>query len=67
MLRTRRVFDFNRVIKKGCTEKVTFEQRPEGGEGGSSWDMTDRGNSKCKGPEVETAGALEKVSEAGAE
>ena len=58
MLRTKGVFDFKGEggaggvggggVKKGCTEKVTLEQRPEGGEGGSPWDMPSRGNSKCK-------------------
>lgn len=39
-------------VRKGCNEKVTFEQRPEGGEGGSPWDTPGRENSKGKGPEV---------------
>lgn len=29
--------NFNRVIMEQLIEKVTFEQRPEGDEGGSRW------------------------------
>lgn len=46
----------NRVIKEGLTEKMTFLQKSEGGEGVSQADIwesiPDRGNSTCKGPEV---------------
>ena len=47
----------NRAAREGPTEKVTFEERPEGGEGGSLTDKQRKsgpgtGNSRCKGPEV---------------
>ena len=50
----------NRAAKEGLTEKVTSEERPEGGKGESRSDNCMKsspgtGNSKCKGPEVRRA------------
>lgn len=51
----------NGMMKQGLTEKVTFEQRPEGGEGGDhvgtglgrvGKSILGRETSQCRGPEV---------------
>lgn len=47
----------NGMMRGGLTEKVTFEQRPEGSEGGGcvgTWgkSVISRKKSQCKGPEV---------------
>ena len=40
----------NRMVRKGPTERVTFEEKPEGGEEGS---IPGRGNNKCRYFEIE--------------
>lgn len=45
------------MIKTGLTEKVTFEQKPEEGEGvnhvaNGEKNLPGKGKTKCKGPEV---------------
>lgn len=43
----------NRMVKKGPTERVTSEEKPEGGEEGS---IPGRGNNKCT--DLETGACL---------
>lgn len=48
------VVALNKVIREGCTEKVTFESRPEESDHVDIWgkNVPGRGNSEYKGPEV---------------
>ena len=39
------------MVEGGLPEEVTFERRPEGGEGGTTGDLG-QGDSLCKGPEA---------------
>lgn len=49
-----KVVALNKVIREGCTEKVTFESRPEESDHVDIWgkNVPGKGNSECKGPEV---------------
>lgn len=53
------------MLEGALVEKMTFEQKPEGGEGASCWcgDSSRHKNNECKGPEVagawHTSGAMQ--------
>lgn len=57
VLRTRGVFDL--TGREGCTKKVTSEQIPKGGEGGSPGTGQAKGTASAKVLEWEPANVLE--------